>query len=154
MVVSIIALLVGILLPAIGKAREQAQLTKSQGNMKQIGTAVQSYAAEFADRQLTMCNDNLALYGASGGGAACMTNYFTANGGTQGASCDISTLFLPDSGTSDQNIRSRMSAWDSTRMPAFDIFSSCIFKIERNESIWRLMCSIIWWTAFTLISPF
>src|SRR5688572_33401725 len=62
-VVSIIALLVGILLPAIGKARDQAQLTKSQANMKNLGTAHITYAAEFGDRQFTACNDNLSKYG-------------------------------------------------------------------------------------------
>lgn len=62
-VVSIIALLVGILLPAIGKARDQAQLTKSQSQLKQIGTAHIIYAAEYADRQFTLCNDNLSQYG-------------------------------------------------------------------------------------------
>jgi prepilin-type N-terminal cleavage/methylation domain-containing protein len=62
-VVSIIALLVGILLPAIGKAREQANLTKSQANIKQIGTALATYAAEYHDRQLTFVDDNLAHYG-------------------------------------------------------------------------------------------
>ena len=62
-VVSIIALLVGILLPAIGKARDQAQLTKSQSNIKNIGTAHITYAAEFNDRQFTACNDNLSTYG-------------------------------------------------------------------------------------------
>src|SRR2546429_5231314 len=36
---------------------------------------------------------------------------------SQGASCESRTLFLPASGTSAQNIRSRMSAWDSTRIP-------------------------------------
>ena len=36
-VVSIIALLIGILLPAIGKARVQAQYTKSQSNLRQLG---------------------------------------------------------------------------------------------------------------------
>lgn len=65
-VVSIIALLVGILLPAIGKARDQAQLTKSQANMKQIGTAAATYGAEWADRQVTWVNDNFARYGANG----------------------------------------------------------------------------------------
>jgi prepilin-type N-terminal cleavage/methylation domain-containing protein len=62
-VVSIIALLVGILLPAIGKAREQAQLTRSQANIKQIGTGVVTYAAEFNDRQPTFINDNISTYG-------------------------------------------------------------------------------------------
>ena len=46
-VVSIIALLVGILLPAIGKAREQANLTKSQANLRQMAIAHQTYGAEF-----------------------------------------------------------------------------------------------------------
>jgi prepilin-type N-terminal cleavage/methylation domain-containing protein len=64
-VVSIIALLVGILLPAIGKARDQAQLTRSQANVKQISTAAFTYASEWADRQPTFISDNMASYGDS-----------------------------------------------------------------------------------------
>ncbi|MBT8486640.1 MAG: type II secretion system protein [Phycisphaerales bacterium] len=62
-VVSIIALLVGILLPAIGKARDQAKVTISQANLRNLGTAHASYAAEWADRQLTLVVDNIASYG-------------------------------------------------------------------------------------------
>jgi prepilin-type N-terminal cleavage/methylation domain-containing protein len=62
-VVSIIALLVGILLPAIGKARDQAQLTRSQANMKQLGTALATYGAEYGDRQPTWITDNFSTYG-------------------------------------------------------------------------------------------
>jgi type II secretory pathway pseudopilin PulG len=62
-VVSIIALLVGILLPAIGKARDQAQLTRSNANVKQLSTAGATYAAEWSDRQFTAVNDNLSHYG-------------------------------------------------------------------------------------------
>jgi prepilin-type N-terminal cleavage/methylation domain-containing protein len=76
-VVSIIALLVGILLPAIGKARDQAQLTRSQANIKQISTAVVTYAAEFADRQPTWINDNISTYGtfAQNSGTQAFLNY-------------------------------------------------------------------------------
>src|SRR5688572_32943835 len=62
-VVSIIALLVGILLPAIGKARDQAQLTRSQANVKQISTAAFTYASEWADRQPQFIVDNISQYG-------------------------------------------------------------------------------------------
>ncbi|MHC5026436.1 MAG: type II secretion system protein [Planctomycetota bacterium] len=64
-VVSIIALLVGILLPAIGKARDQARLTISRANLRQLGQAHATYASEWNDRQLTMVNDNLGRYGNS-----------------------------------------------------------------------------------------
>jgi len=64
-VVSIIALLVGILLPAIGKAREQAQLTRSVANLKEIGNAHAIYGAEWNDRQITWINDGIAQYGNS-----------------------------------------------------------------------------------------
>src|SRR4051812_26885525 len=77
-VVSIIALLVGILLPAIGKARDQAQLTRSQANLKQMGTAHVTYAAEYSDRQITWVNDNLSRYGTDGPTA--VTNYGSVNG--------------------------------------------------------------------------
>ncbi|UCD73797.1 MAG: prepilin-type N-terminal cleavage/methylation domain-containing protein [Phycisphaerales bacterium] len=62
-VVSIIALLIGILLPAIGKAREQAKLSQSQANMRNLAAAHATYASEWNDRQITFCDDNLSRYG-------------------------------------------------------------------------------------------
>jgi prepilin-type N-terminal cleavage/methylation domain-containing protein len=64
-VVSIIALLVSILLPAIGKARDQAKLTRSITNLRNMGAAHAAYAAGHADRQLTLVADNIASYGGS-----------------------------------------------------------------------------------------
>jgi len=77
-VVSIIALLVGILLPAIGKAREQANLTKSQANLRQIAIAHQTYGAEFADRQFTLIDDLISTYGGDYTGA--VNGYASVNG--------------------------------------------------------------------------
>ncbi|MHC4217510.1 MAG: type II secretion system protein [Planctomycetota bacterium] len=62
-VVSIIALLVGILLPAIGKARDNARVNTSKSNLRQLAVAHQTYAADWADRHLTLHRDNLGLYG-------------------------------------------------------------------------------------------
>ncbi|MBT8485174.1 MAG: type II secretion system GspH family protein [Phycisphaerae bacterium] len=62
-VVSIIALLVGILLPAIGKARDQAKVSISQSNLRNLAVAHASYAAEWSDRQLTYIVDNASTYG-------------------------------------------------------------------------------------------
>jgi prepilin-type N-terminal cleavage/methylation domain-containing protein len=62
-VVSIIALLIGILLPAIGKARDQAKLTQSQANLRQLGQALATYAADWNDRQFTPVDDSLPAYG-------------------------------------------------------------------------------------------
>jgi prepilin-type N-terminal cleavage/methylation domain-containing protein len=48
-VIAIIALLVGILLPAVGKARTSAQLLKSQANLRSMGQIQAVYALEFQD---------------------------------------------------------------------------------------------------------
>ncbi|MCC6428856.1 MAG: prepilin-type N-terminal cleavage/methylation domain-containing protein [Phycisphaerales bacterium] len=49
-VIAIIALLIGILLPALGEARKTAKNLIDQTNMKQFGTVVGSYSADFQDR--------------------------------------------------------------------------------------------------------
>lgn len=49
-VIAIIALLIGILLPALGEARRTARLAICGSNEKQFGIAYQSYSADFQDR--------------------------------------------------------------------------------------------------------
>ena len=48
-VISIIALLIGILLPVLGSAREAARQSVCLGNMRSIGQAMATYAAESRD---------------------------------------------------------------------------------------------------------
>jgi prepilin-type N-terminal cleavage/methylation domain-containing protein len=78
-VVSIIALLIGILLPAIGKARDRALTTRSSANLRQLATAHATYAAEWNDNQWTNNPHSLAAYGNSYQEA--LTNYIASIGG-------------------------------------------------------------------------
>jgi len=77
-VVSIIALLIGILLPAVGKARTQARTTISQANLRNLGTAHASYAAAWGDRQFTLIDDNISTYGSTPNAA--FNGYEQSNG--------------------------------------------------------------------------
>src|SRR5690349_7996581 len=45
-VIGIIALLIAILMPALSKARDQANMIKCMSNMRQIGTAYLMHASE------------------------------------------------------------------------------------------------------------
>jgi len=49
-VIAIIALLIGILLPALGKARKAGRYTVCIANMKQFGVAANTYAADYQDK--------------------------------------------------------------------------------------------------------
>ncbi|MCK6477718.1 MAG: prepilin-type N-terminal cleavage/methylation domain-containing protein, partial [Phycisphaerales bacterium] len=49
-VIAIIALLIGILLPALGEARKSAKNLIDTTNLKQFGTVLGSYSADFQDR--------------------------------------------------------------------------------------------------------
>ena len=78
-VIAIIALLVSILLPAIGKARDQAKLTQSMANLRNMGAGSDSYAAEWNDRQFTLIEDNIAQY--AGNADQAFPAYRTAHNG-------------------------------------------------------------------------
>ena len=62
-VVSIIALLIAILLPAIGKARDAARVTQSSANLRNLAVANDTYASDWADRQFTAVADDVGLVG-------------------------------------------------------------------------------------------
>lgn len=49
-VIAIIAILAGMLMPALAKARETARRTKCASNLKQIGYAIFLYAGDFEER--------------------------------------------------------------------------------------------------------
>ena len=94
-VVTIIALLIALLVPAIGKAREAAMLTQSLGNLRNMGTACANYGAAWNDRQWTLSADDVGQYGNS----CCFAEYVAATGG-----CPASTVLgwggqCPPSGT-------------------------------------------------------
>ena len=78
-VVSIIALLIGILLPAIGKARDTARVTISTTNLRQLGQAHATYASEWGDRQLTLVRDDISRYGTSAANAVDQFNSITGS---------------------------------------------------------------------------
>ena len=60
-VVAIIAILIGILLPALGKARETAQDLKCKNNVRSIGTAVQLYWNDYKDPAFLPINRRVGL---------------------------------------------------------------------------------------------
>jgi len=49
-VIAIIALLISVLLPALGEARKSARLAIDLGNLKQFGFALGTYSADYQDR--------------------------------------------------------------------------------------------------------
>jgi len=78
-VVSIIGLLMALLVPAIGKARDSALQTQSLSNLRNLGAACQTYGAAWNDRQMTMLYDDFAQH-ITKVGPMCGREYFQATG--------------------------------------------------------------------------
>jgi len=59
-VISIIALLVGILVPAVNKARDTAKMTQSKSNLHQVTIAMSNYSADWNGDHFTTAPPNLS----------------------------------------------------------------------------------------------
>ena len=60
-VVSIIALLIALLLPAVAKGRDKALISNSIANLKNLATANETYGGDWGDRQFTACPDDAGI---------------------------------------------------------------------------------------------
>ena len=73
-VVSIIALLIALLLPAVQKGRDRALTSNSIANLKNLAAAAETYAGDWGERQFTAVPDDAGTL-AGGDTAANCSNY-------------------------------------------------------------------------------
>ncbi len=79
-VIAIIALLIGILLPALGEARRAARVAIDLSKTKQIGTATNSYAADYQDKLFSFTWKKNKQYATTAGGPLITNGLWPAAG--------------------------------------------------------------------------
>lgn len=101
-VISIIALLISILLPALSQAREAADRVKCMSNLRQIGIAQMAYAADDEGR-LPITFTGIEFHGASW--MYYLRPYITDKASTANLSPNLPVFQCPNSGFEEGNFR-------------------------------------------------
>jgi prepilin-type N-terminal cleavage/methylation domain-containing protein len=138
-VVSIIAVLLGILLPGIGKALDSARTTRSATNMRNLGLAHAAYSADWGDRQWTMVPDDAGLYTVQHN----MTNWYQAYMAAFGANAGGCPPQLVLGWNSDPNplpFGYWLPCFSSTGLPGnFQVYQPCNFTPGNVYGSFRLI---------------
>ena len=91
-VMVIIALLVGILLPALGRAREEARKTQCRSNLRQVGLAMQMYTND--NRGWTPASYGFWVYADGATPTKATTGFGVTNYGQNGAAEFLTSLIM------------------------------------------------------------
>lgn len=106
-VIGIIAVLIGILLPSLSKAREQAQTTQCMSNLRQLGQAFISYATDHENYQLPVRVRYGTLKDANGQtNSAVSANVYDADEGWANIMVNDGYLTAPDATNKGPQVKS------------------------------------------------
>ncbi len=126
-VIAIIALLVGILLPALGKARAAAQAATSSANLGSLGRVQAQYAADYKDR-FSIPFHNTA-YSIFAGGLWCSYLDPKSEQALPGTGGVITNLFNPPRRASEM-----WSWWWASQMSAYIANDAWVSGVTRNPA--------------------
>jgi prepilin-type N-terminal cleavage/methylation domain-containing protein len=137
-VIGIIAVLIGLLLPALAKARAQAQITACASQLRQIVLAARAYAADNRDQLPPWPKDNGSKfydsYDSSSGADFNLAS--TNNGGTQSSARTWNWPYATDGTTSTEYTNPTVGAGVG-RLIITHYLSAQWFKIQQCPTVYN-----------------